>query len=47
LLGVKLSRQSIDASVAVHYGQEGEFREFAASLVRAIARSTLDPPPGR
>jgi hypothetical protein len=41
ILGFKICRQSIDASLNVRYGQEGEFLEFAASLVRAINRAAL------
>jgi hypothetical protein len=47
LLGVKISRQSVDASLNMRYGQEGEFREFAASLVHAISRATSDSRPER
>jgi hypothetical protein len=41
ILGFKISRQSIDASLNVRYGQEGEFLEFAELLVRAINRAAL------
>jgi hypothetical protein len=45
ILGVKINRRSIDAAFTVWYGQEGEFHEFAASWVRAIANSRHDPRP--
>jgi hypothetical protein len=47
ILGFKINRRSIDASFALWYGQQGEFREFAASCVRAIASAAHDPPPPR
>ena len=34
ILAFKISRQSVDASFSVRYGQEEAFHEFAASLVR-------------
>jgi hypothetical protein len=45
LLGFKISRRSIDASFHVRYGQEGEFREFASSVVWAIGRANIDLQP--
>ena len=42
ILGIKISRKSIDNSLSLRDGQEGEFLEFAASLVRAINRAALD-----
>ena len=47
ILGFKINRRSVDVSFPVWYGQEGEFREFAASCVRAIASAAHDPPPPR
>jgi hypothetical protein len=47
ILGFKVSRRSVDASFALWYGQECEFREFASSCVRAIASAAHDPPPLR
>ena len=45
ILGFKISRKCMDASFNVQYGQEGQFHEFAASLVQAIDRAALYPPP--
>jgi hypothetical protein len=47
LLGFRISRRSLDLSFRSRYGREGEFREFAASAVRAIGRANLVPPQGR
>jgi hypothetical protein len=45
-LGVKISRRSLGSCMDLRYGQNGEFRDFAASLVRAIGRPDIVAQPG-